>query len=111
MVKYIALIIMLIVSFIALPTFAAQDPTAPLGWMNNTSSSKMRVISRPQLPQLQSIICDSQQCSVILNGIVAGLGGRVLGYKLIRITDNTVTLSRGGKTWQLALFAENIRIN
>lgn len=97
-------------SFVALPTFAAQDPTAPLGWINNTSS-KVRIISRSQLPQLQSIICDSQQCTVILNGIVVGLGGRVQGYKLIHITDNTVTLSRGEKKLKLALFAENIRIN
>ena len=111
MVKYIALIMMLVFSFMAQPTFAAQDPTAPLGWMNTSSSSKVRVSSRLQLPRLQSIICDSQRCSVILSGIVVDLGGRVQGYKLIHITDNTVTLSRGGKTWKLALFAENIRIN
>lgn len=109
MVKHIALIITLVLGFIALPTFAAQDPTAPLGWTNNNN----QVRTRPslQVPELQSIICGSHQCSVILNGMVVGLGGRVQGYKLIHITDNTVTLSRGGKKWHLALFAENIRIN
>lgn len=108
MVKYRALIIILVTGSIMQPTFAAQDPTAPLGWINN---NKVRVISRSQLPTLQSIICGGQHCSVILNGIVVGLGGSVQGYKLIHITDNTVTLSRNGKKWQLALFAENIRIN
>ena len=109
MVKYRALIIILVTGFIMPPTFAAQDPTAPLGWINN--NSKVRVISRSQLPTLQSIICSGQHCSVILNGTVVGLGESVQGYKLIHITDNTVTLSRNGKKWQLALFAENIRIN
>ncbi|SKA27005.1 MSHA biogenesis protein MshK [Photobacterium toruni] len=109
MVKYIALITLFVTSLIVQSAFAAQDPTAPLGWTNN--NSKVRVISRAQLPTLQSIICDDQHCSVILNGTVVGLGGSVQGYKLTHITDNTVTLSRGSKKWQLALFAENIRIN
>ncbi|WP_297481614.1 MSHA biogenesis protein MshK [uncultured Photobacterium sp.] len=109
MVKNITLIILLVIGFIVQSAFAAQDPTAPLGWINN--NSKVRIIPRAPLPALQSIICDERHCSVILNGTVVGLGGSIQGYKLIRVTDNTVTLSRGGKKWQLALFAENIRIN
>ena len=96
-------------SFIVRSAFAAQDPTAPLGWINN--NSKVRVISQTQLPTLQSIICGDQHCSVILNGTVVDLGESIQGYKLTHVTDNTVTLSRGSKKWQLALFADNIRIN
>lgn len=96
-------------SFIVQSAFAAQDPTAPLGWINN--NSKVRVISQSQLPTLQSIICSDQHCSAILNGTAISLGGSIRGYKLTYLTDNTVTLSRGSKKWQLALFADNIRIN
>lgn len=96
-------------SFIVQSAFAAQDPTAPLGWINN--NSKVRVISQSQLPTLQSIICSDQHCSAILNGTAISLGESIRGYKLTYLTDNTVTLSRGSKKWQLALFADNIRIN
>ncbi|WP_305403117.1 MSHA biogenesis protein MshK [Photobacterium leiognathi] len=98
----------LLLSFGSVSVSAAQDPTAPLGWV---ASGKSQAKGQPRLPQLQSIICDSAQCSVILSGEVVSLGGRVNGYTLTHVSDSSVTLSRGGKKWHLALFAENIRTN
>ncbi|PSX10148.1 MSHA biogenesis protein MshK [Photobacterium angustum] len=98
----------LLLSVCAFGAHAAQDPTAPLGWVASKAKTSQ---AKARLPQLQSIICDGKQCSVILSGQVVSLGERVNGYTLTNVSESSVTLSRSGKKWHLALFAENIRTN
>ncbi|PSV31645.1 MSHA biogenesis protein MshK [Photobacterium sp. GB-72] len=98
----------LLLSLCAFGAYAAQDPTAPLGWVASKAKTNQ---AQARLPQLQSIICDGQQCSVILSGQVVSLGERVNDYTLTNVSESSVTLSRSGKKWHLALFAENIRTN
>ncbi|WP_281222802.1 MSHA biogenesis protein MshK [Photobacterium sanguinicancri] len=86
---------------------ANQDPTAPLGWQ---APAKKHTSTRARLPQLQSILCDEQStCTAILNNTVISVGGRVSGYTLSSIQDESVTIRRGNKQWRLDMFAENIK--
>ncbi len=88
---------------------ANQDPTAPLGWQ---APAKKQTSHRARLPDLQSIICaEESNCTVIMNDVAIGLGGRVSGYTLSEINNDHVTVTRGGKQWRLELFAENIKTN
>lgn len=86
--------------------FAQQDPTAPLGWQQQSSSI---TVSSPKLPQLQSVICYPQRCRAILSGQDVAVGGQIKGYTVSRINDSSVVLTRNGKQWQLSLFAVNIK--
>lgn len=88
---------------------ASQDPTAPLGWQ---APAKKQASHRTRLPDLQSIICaEETDCTVIMNDVAIGLGGRVSGYTLSDIENDHVTVTRGGKQWRIELFAENIKTN
>lgn len=88
---------------------AAQDPTAPLGWQVPV---KKHSPARARLPQLQGIVCDQLgSCTVILNNKPVEMGQRVSGYTLTGIQDDYVTVTRGGKTWRLELFADIVKTN
>lgn len=84
----------------------SQDPTAPLGWQ---APKRTQVVTHARLPNLQGIFCDGQACTVVLSGQSVGLGGRVNGYVVSAIGDESVVVSRGGRQWRLDLFAENIK--
>ncbi|OAN16508.1 MSHA biogenesis protein MshK [Photobacterium jeanii] len=100
---------MLVASASSHTAWASQDPTAPLGWQ---APAKKQVKVRARVPQLQGIFCEQQSdCNVIINNKLVGVGGRVSGYTLTAIHDDSVTVTRNGKQWQLELFAENIKTN
>ncbi|KMV30208.1 MSHA biogenesis protein MshK [Photobacterium swingsii] len=106
MVKYVFMVALGVGMFIS-SVHANQDPTAPLGWQ---APVKKHTTSRTRLPQLQGILCDEQsRCTAILNNKVVSIGGRISGYTLSSIQDESVMLRRGSKQWRLEMFAENIK--
>ncbi|MEZ8094878.1 MSHA biogenesis protein MshK [Photobacterium swingsii] len=106
MVKYVFMVALGVGMFTS-SVHANQDPTAPLGWQ---APVKKHTTSRTRLPQLQGILCDEQsRCTAILNNKVVSIGGRISGYTLSSIQDESVMLRRGSKQWRLEMFAENIK--
>ncbi|WP_264877799.1 MSHA biogenesis protein MshK [Vibrio agarivorans] len=107
MVKQLLLIALSVVSA---SSFAAQDPTAPLGWIapKKTTTPAKRSY---RVPKLNSIICQPEKanCSAILNSRVVSAGDTVNGYRVNQITDQDVTLSRAGKQWKLQMFTLEIK--
>ncbi|EKO3378861.1 MSHA biogenesis protein MshK [Vibrio fluvialis] len=102
MVKVGILLSTLMISGLA---FAAEDPTAPLGY---APSQAQKTARQHPLPELQSIVCQ-QQCLAILSDQVVTVGQTVRGYHVAGVTESTVTLTRGGKRWELELFSLNIK--
>ena len=91
--------------FYGVKVHAQQDPTAPLSWPQQRSSS---LHSRSALPQLQSVICEPQ-CRAILSGQPVAVGSYITGYRVSRINDSSVILTRNKKQWQLSLFSTDIK--
>ncbi|PWI32022.1 MSHA biogenesis protein MshK [Vibrio albus] len=93
--------------------YADQDPTAPLGWTQpevRKPVTQKKVRRRPQVPALQSIICKQPDaCSAVLNDTLLSQGDSILGYRVIAITNEKVTLKRGGRMWALELFPVDIK--
>lgn len=87
---------------------ATQDPTAPLGWAAPSTAKQSVKTAAPKLPKLQSIMC-VEACQAVVNDQVVTQGDKVSGYQVHRITPDYVTLSRGGKRWQLELFSLDIK--
>lgn len=107
MVKFIVSSLLIFCVCYGTNVYAQHDPTAPLSWQ---VKPKATVKHGYKLPQLQSVICQQQQkCSAILNGILVSTGGNVKGYTVSRINDDSVVVTRNGKQWRLALFANNIK--
>ncbi|SMY36604.1 MSHA biogenesis protein MshK [Photobacterium andalusiense] len=106
MVKYIVTGVGLSGLLFAANIYAQQDPTAPLGWQKKSSSV---AVSAPSLPQLQSVICDAQACRATLSGKSVTVGSVIRGYRVSRISDSSVILTRNKKQWQLSLFSANIK--
>ncbi|OEE79901.1 hypothetical protein [Vibrio genomosp. F6] len=96
---------------ISLSAFAAQDPTAPLGWMAPADKVvKKKRVRTYRLPTLQSIVCkDEAPCYAILNDQVVTQGNTIHGYRVKQVNAEDVTLQRGSKTWKLELFSLNIK--
>lgn len=93
-----------------MPLAASQDPTAPLGWTSPKATVVKKSSKKYTLPQLQSIVCrDTSPCYAVLNDQIAKQGQFVSGYKVEKVTWNEVTVARGNKQWQLALFALDIK--
>lgn len=94
-------------------TYAEQDPTAPLGWSRPEGKAPVKqrqVRKRPSLPALQSIICKQNiHCSAVLNNQLLSAGESVRGYRVVSVSQETVTLSRGGRKWTLELFPVDIK--
>lgn len=89
---------------------ADQDPTAPLGWMKpKTVKAPTKNVVRYSLPELQSIICDKEECSAILNNQVVSKGDTIRGYRINKIDSETVRVQRSGKLWTLSLFSNDIK--
>ncbi|WP_239502555.1 MSHA biogenesis protein MshK [Vibrio astriarenae] len=91
-------------------SYAAQDPTAPLGW-SAPKKSTTPVKRSYRVPKLNSIICKPEQadCSAILNSRIVATGDSVNGYQVNKITDQYVTLTRAGKQWKLQMFTLDIK--
>ncbi|ELP5730138.1 MSHA biogenesis protein MshK [Vibrio vulnificus] len=105
MVRYLVLSLILFCS----PSYATQDPTAPLGW-TKPSQTKNTGQVQYRLPILQSIVCQSaKECIAILNDDVVSVGETIRGYKVTQIDSEVVTLKRGSKVWKLELFNLDIK--
>lgn len=105
MVRYLVLSLMLFCS----PSYATQDPTAPLGW-TKPSQTKSAGQVQYRLPTLQSIVCQSpKECVAILNDDVVSVGETIRGYKVTQIDSELVTLKRVSKVWKLELFNLDIK--
>lgn len=95
---------------ITLPTFAAQDPTAPLDWMPPTKVVQKKKSVNYRLPTLQSIVCkDESPCYAILNGKLVVQGNVIRGYRVKHVNEDNVTVQRAGKQWKLTLFSLDIK--
>ncbi|WP_428775073.1 MSHA biogenesis protein MshK [Vibrio sp.] len=99
---------LLLFTIVSVSAIAAQDPTAPLNWQA-PKSNKTGSVSRKPLPNLQSIACESNLCSAVLQDQVVTVGDKVYGYRVSRIRPETVTLTRGSKQWNLELFTLDIK--
>lgn len=103
-------LIALLSLFFAAISFAADDPTAPLGWVQPKAQIKSQEQAKNRVPELQSIVCRGEvSCYAILNNTVVKKGQKVAGYQVKEITSEQVTVIKGGKSWRLALFALNIK--
>ena len=102
-------LIVLLLSATAFSGWAAQDPTAPLGWVKpkvQAPKTKKRAVKKQPLPALQSIICrQATSCYAIINDQLVSSGEEVSSYTIQTITEESVTLFRGGKRWTLELFS------
>ncbi|KJY82040.1 MSHA biogenesis protein MshK [Vibrio galatheae] len=90
---------------------ASQDPTAPLGWQQPLQNEAAKVKRKP-LPALQSIVCienNQNECHAVLDGQVVLVGEQIGGYKISHIKPDTVTLVKGGKSWNLNLFSLEVK--
>jgi len=96
--------------FITVNVFAADDPTAPLGWVQPKAQVKSQKQIKSKVPQLQSIVCrGNSTCYAILDNKIVRAGQSIAGYQVKKITSEQVTIAKGSKQWRLALFALNIK--
>lgn len=108
-IKYFMIVLTL--SGVAFITYAQQDPTAPLGWMEvEKSEPTKKTVRKYNLPRLESIVCISEQpCYAVLNNKVVKKGSKINGYQITKISDSLVTVSRGSRQWQLTLFPLDVK--
>lgn len=92
-------------------SWASQDPTAPLNWQKpRVTLPKANKVVKHSLPRVQSIICsDSDECKAVVSGRIVMVGDCISGFQVKNIESESVTLSRGGKRWNLELFALDIK--
>ena len=83
-------------------SFASNDPTAPFT-LERTAPAKPKV-TRPVLPELQSIVCQ-QDCYAVLSDQLLAVGQQFQGYQITRVTPEQVTVRRGNQHWQLSLLS------
>ncbi|MEZ9329248.1 MSHA biogenesis protein MshK [Vibrio breoganii] len=107
MVKVIMMGLVLLVG--GQTAYAAQDPTAPLGWYKKKSTVVAKARTYP-LPTLQSIVCDEgSKCFAMLNDKILSDGQSVAGYEIRHISSERVIVARAGKIWRLELFNSDVR--
>ncbi|MGF1708576.1 MSHA biogenesis protein MshK [Enterovibrio baiacu] len=91
---------------LALPSFAATDPTTPLGF---EAPSQPTTRTKVRLPRLDAILCASENdCSAVLNGRALAKGQSINGYVIRAINEEAVTLVRGDRRWSLTVFNEQV---
>ncbi|MGP8308343.1 MSHA biogenesis protein MshK [Vibrio sp. YIC-376] len=105
------LVVSLVVMFGAGASWASQDPTAPLDWQKPVIDvSKEKKVTKYQLPTINSIVCVSnEQCHAVMNNKLVEKGELFNGYRIAGINSEFVTLKRGNRQWDLALFDVNLK--
>lgn len=93
-------LIVLLLWVIAFQSLASKDPTAPFDIKQATSAKSK--ISRPALPQLQSIVCQ-QDCYAVLNDQLLVVGQQFRGYQITQVTQEQVIVRLGNQHWELTL--------
>lgn len=99
---YKLLSIITVLIFLPLSHAVAQevDPTRPLFGESQASSNKVT-----QAIELQSIINNGQQLTVVINGRLLKVGDKIEQYQLKKINKNSVVLSSTDKHLELSLFS------
>jgi hypothetical protein len=78
------------------------DPTQPFG------AEKSRATSKRSALVLQSIIYSTVQPKAVINGRVLMEGSSILGYKVVKINNQTVELRSENKRLTLPLFTHSV---
>ncbi|WP_193250267.1 MSHA biogenesis protein MshK [Vibrio navarrensis] len=101
---------MLWLCLFTLPSWAAQDPTAPLSWMAPAAKPAKSASRAVSLPDLQSIVCKSERdCVAVMDDQVVARGDVLRGFRVQNVTSEAVTLVKGARQWQLELFNLDIK--
>lgn len=88
--------------FLFCSTVKAQsaDPTKPLNIMNSSVTN----VTQKDALNLQTIVANGENKSVVINGQLLNIGDQIQQYKLSKITRNYVVLSSLEKDMTLSLF-------
>lgn len=87
-----------------------HDPTEPLSWLKPEPVKKKTVKKRQYLPSLQAISCNGESdCNAVLDDKSMRKGDKISGYTLLAINEESVSIGRSGKQWQLSLFSQDIK--
>ncbi|WP_319023900.1 MSHA biogenesis protein MshK [Vibrio navarrensis] len=93
---------------LTLPSWAAQDPTAPLSWMAPAPVQAKSTSRAVSLPVLQSIVCE-RECVAVMDDQVVARGDVLRGFRVHNVTPEAVTLAQGARQWQLELFNLDVK--
>ncbi|WP_202934289.1 MSHA biogenesis protein MshK [Vibrio navarrensis] len=99
---------MLWLCLLTLPSWAAQDPTAPLSWMAPAPVQAKSTSRAVSLPVLQSIVCE-RECVAVMDDQVVARGDVLRGFRVHNVTPEAVTLAQGARQWQLELFNLDVK--
>lgn len=98
------------VSSYASDTTVGHDPTEPLSWLKPEQVKKKTLKKRQYFPELQAISCNGQSnCYAVLDDKSMTKGDKISGYTLLAINEESVSIGRPGKQWQLFLFSQDIK--
>jgi len=96
--------------FWVLPSFASQDPTAPLNWVSPKPRVNQEKAKIDRVPVLQSIVCrNGSSCYAVLNDTFVKVNDTVSGYEVKKITSKEVVVVRGSMSHELILFKSDIK--
>ncbi|MBE3670107.1 hypothetical protein BOO25_14385 [Vibrio navarrensis] len=101
-------VVMLWLCLLTLPSWAAQDPTAPLSWMAPAPVQAKSTSRAVSLPVLQSIVCE-RECVAVMDDQVVARGDVLRGFRVHNVTPEAVTLAQGARQWQLELFNLDVK--
>ncbi|MCP3698725.1 MAG: type IV pilus, mannose-sensitive hemagglutinin D (MSHK) [Aliivibrio sp.] len=109
--KFFLILLALFSSFtLASDSIEGHDPTEPLSWTKPVGKKKVVTKKRKYMPSLQAITCSgTEHCYAVLNDKPMKKGEKISGYTLLAIHEDSVSIGRSGKTWQLSLFSQNIK--
>ncbi|WP_242402035.1 MULTISPECIES: MSHA biogenesis protein MshK [Vibrio] len=93
---------------LTLPSWAAQDPTAPLSWMAPAPVQAKSTSRAVSLPVLQSIVCE-RECVAVMDDQVVARGDVLRNFRVESVTPEAVTLAQGARQWQLELFNLDVK--
>jgi MSHA biogenesis protein MshK len=98
------------VSSYASDATVGHDPTEPLSWLKPEPVKKKVLKKRQYFPELQAISCNGQSnCYAVLDDKSMTKGDKISGYTLLAINEESVSIGRSGKQWQLSLFSQDIK--
>lgn len=110
MKNMIFLLVLFSTSINASDAVIEHDPTEPLSWMEPVQAKKVVTKKRQYFPSLQAISCSgNNDCYAVLDDKSMKKGDKISGYTLLAVNEESVSIGRSGKKWQLSLFSQNIK--
>ncbi|GLR75800.1 type IV pilus, mannose-sensitive hemagglutinin D (MSHK) [Aliivibrio sifiae] len=109
--KHLFLMVVLFsASISASEAVVGHDPTEPLSWFKPEPVKKKVIKKRQYFPSLQAISCNGESdCNAVLDDKSMNKGDKISGYTLLAINEESVSIGRSGKKWQLSLFSQDIK--